>query len=174
MSDLQVTGTKDRLEIVSPMPAGRRIFFGAAALIPLLAPYELILSVRWTTWLHPFFFLAALISLGALAVTGLLLFAALAGLESRMTFDRENGRFTYWQRALVVPPSTRELPFEEIQGVTVETHDWSDGAPSYSLNVAATGGRRFTTASSSARQDIEELRERAIRLLSEERRSLHP
>lgn len=154
------------------MPAGRRIFFGVAALVPLLAPYELLFSVRWDTWMHPFFFLAALVSVGALAITGLLLFAAVAGLESQMILDQAQNRFTYSERAPILPTRVHQLPLEAVRAVTVETHNWSDGPPSYSLKISAAGGRSFATASSDSREEIENLRERAIRLLGEERRCL--
>jgi hypothetical protein len=166
--ELEFTQTEDRLEIASPMPVGRRVFFGLIALVPLLAPYELMLGVRWNSWLHPFFFLAAVISLGALALTGLFVFAALAGLESRMIFDRTQGRFTYSASAPIVPLRSQHVPIASLLNAETETHNWSDGAPSYSLRVVTTDGRQFTTSSSSSRQEIEDLRTHVLNFLQSE------
>jgi hypothetical protein len=162
--ELHVTEQPGRLEIVSPMPWGRRVLFGFIALVPLLAPYELLYIVRWNTWWHPFFFFALFISLGAMFVSGLLAFAALAGLESRMVFDAASRTFTYSAKA----PIAREgasITFQEIDRVEVESHDWSDSAPSYSLRLKA-GGRMFSTGSSGSRAEVESIREKVDRLLA--------
>lgn len=161
-----LTENAGRLEIASPMPVGRRILFGAAALFPLIAPYELLFKIRWQTWMHPFFFFAALISLGAAAVSALFLLAALGGLQSRMVFDRTRGRLTYSASAPIVPLRSKDAPLASIRAVDVETHDWSDGSPSYSLRVATNDGQTFSTNSSYSRAEIEALRQRVLEFLN--------
>jgi hypothetical protein len=142
------------------MPLGRRVLFAGLSLVPLLAPYELMVRVRWTDVMHPFFWLAAVISLGAIVVTGFLLLAALAGLESRMVFDRKEGRFTYSESAPILRPRARDFPIGAIEQVESVTHEWSDGAPSYSFRVEMTGGVQFTSGSSWSREEIEDVRAR--------------
>ena len=77
------------------MPAGWRLLFALLSLVPLLAPYELLVRVEWNDYFHPFFLLAAIVSAGAVAVSVFFLFSAAAGLTSRMRFDRARSTFTY-------------------------------------------------------------------------------
>jgi hypothetical protein len=163
--ELKLLETANRLEIVSPMPVGRRVLFAFLSLIPLLAPYELIIRIRWNGYLHPFFLLAALICAGALTLTAFLLFAALAGLASQMVFDKTRRTFTYTVAAPVVRRRTREYPIRSIEGLEIVTHDWSDSAPSYSLKVLMVEGQGFNSASSWSREEIENLRRHVLAFL---------
>jgi hypothetical protein len=150
----------DRLELFSPIPLGRRALLAGLSLVPLLAPYEFIIRVRWADVTHPFFWLAAVISLGALVVSGFLVLAALAGLESRMVFDRNQRRFTYSESAPILRSRSWDFPISAIEQVESATHKWSDGAPEYSLRVVMTGGVQFTSGSSWSREEIEHIRAR--------------
>ena len=85
----------NHIEIRSPMHRGLRLAFALLALFPLLAPYELLVRINWQDFLHPFFFLALFICAGAVALSGFLMFAAIAGLSSRMVFDARRKTFTY-------------------------------------------------------------------------------
>ena len=153
--ELKLIETANRIEIVSPMPVGKRVFFALLSLFPLIAPYELISRIRWNDYFNFFFLFAALVCAGALCLTAFLIFAALAGLESRMVFDKTRGIFTYTARAPVVPKRSREHPIRSIRGLETVTHDWSDGSPSYSLKVLITDSQGFSSSSSWSREEIE-------------------
>ncbi len=43
---LRVVEEGNRLEIISPMPMGKRVLFAVLALFPLLAPYQLLIAPR--------------------------------------------------------------------------------------------------------------------------------
>jgi hypothetical protein len=152
---IKVSQDTERLEITSPMPRGKRLLFGLLALFPLLAPYELMVRVQWTGYLNPFFFIAAFISAGAIALSLFLVFAAVAGLSSRMTMDAAHSTFTYSHVAPVVRQHTQVFPLTSLESVHVRTHEWSDGAPSYSLMVKMTDGATFNSGSSWSLQEIE-------------------
>ena len=152
---IQVSDNEERLDVVSQMPSGKRFLFALFALIPLLAPYELMLRVQWNDYRHPAFLLAAIISAGALALSVLFVFAAVAGLSSRMTLDAARSTFTYSAGAPIVPHRTRVLPLSSLESVHVRTHEWSDGAPSYTLMVKMSDGATFDSDSSWSREDIE-------------------
>jgi hypothetical protein len=152
---IKVSHNTERFEIISPMPWGKRLLFGLLALFPLLAPSELMVRVQWTGYLNPFFFIAAFISAGAIALSLFLAFAGLAGLSSRMTIDAAHSTFTYSHVAPVVRQRTQVFPLSSLESIHVETHDWSDGAPSYSLMIKMSGGATFSSGSSWSRQDIE-------------------
>ncbi|HQQ76753.1 MAG TPA: hypothetical protein PLB01_05320 [Thermoanaerobaculia bacterium] len=158
--ELPVVESTDTLEIESPMLVGKRILFFLLGLFPLIAPYELLLEPRWTGYANVFFLFMALVSLGALCVSALLVWAAVAGIASRMTFDRGRRLFTYTAWAPVMGTRTSRCPLDAIAAVEVQTHEWSDGAPSYSLNVVMKDERTFRTSSSWSRKEVETLRRR--------------
>jgi hypothetical protein len=138
------------------MPVGKRIFLALLGLIPLLAPYELLWRVRWHDYWNLVFLLFAIVSVSAVAVSGLFLFAALAGLSSQMSFDARRSTFTYSERAPLVPQRTQVLPLSSIESIHVRTQEWSDGSPSYSLKVTMFNGAVFASSSSESHQEIEQ------------------
>jgi len=156
----------DRLEVRSPMRPGMRALLATLALFPLLAPYQLIVKVEWESYLHWFFLLAAFISAGAIALSVFLLFAAVAGLSSRMVFDTRAGTFVYSSRAPVVRPAPRAYPLGAVVAVEVCERAWSDGAPSFHLGVATSDGMVFESGSSWSRGDIEAIWARVDQFLS--------
>jgi len=101
------------------MRTGTRVLFAVLALFPLLAPYELIVKVEWESYLHPFFLLAAFISVGATALSAFLVFAAVAGLSSQMVFDARAATFTYSAQAPIVRPTSQVYPMADVVGVEV-------------------------------------------------------
>ena len=145
-----------RVDIISVMPVGKRIFLALLSLIPLLAPYELLWRVQWHDYWNPVFLLFAIVSAGAIAVSGLFLFAALAGLSSQMSFNALRSTFTYSERAPIVPQRTQVLPLSSIKSIHIRTQEWSDGSPSYSLRVTMFNGAVFDSGSSESRQEIEQ------------------
>jgi hypothetical protein len=142
-----------------------RLLFAALALIPLLAPYELLVAARWEWSLHPVFLFAVLVSAGAVAVSALLLYAAVAGLSSRMVFDVGAGMFRYTAGAPAVKRHTRVQPLADVRGVEVGMRDWSDGSPSYHLRITMVDGTVFTSGASWSREEIEAIRARVERNL---------
>jgi hypothetical protein len=143
------------LEIVSPLAGGTRVFFALAAIVPLIAPYGLLLKPGWSSVGSLAFLLAALISLGALAVSAACLLAALAGLTQRMRFEASPPAFTYTAMAPVLRPRVVRLPLDQVLGVEVATRTWSDGPDTYSLEVS-TPDERFSTTSVSDRLLVED------------------
>ncbi len=167
---IQVSDNGERLDVCSRMPRGKRLFFALCALIPLLAPYELMWRVQWNDYRSPVFLLAAIISAGAVALTLFLLLAAVAGLSSRMTLDAAHSTFTYSTGAPMVPHRTLVRPLSSLESVHVRTHEWSDGGPSYTLMVKMSDGATFDTGSSSSRDDIEHEKARVEAFLDRARR----
>jgi hypothetical protein len=155
MALLEFTDTDGIIDLVSPMPVGRRVMFGLIAVVPLLAPYELLIRPQWEDRLNPPFFFVLAIALGAVSVSVLLVFAAVAGLEQRMRFDARALSFTYWRRAPVVPARSESWSFASIKRVETAVHTWSDGPDSYSVRVVIEGGRELSTGSTDSRVDVD-------------------
>ena len=164
---LNVIETADALEVTSPMPSGRRVLFGLLALIPLLAPYELLLKPGWENILNPFFGFAAIISLGALFLSAFLVWAAIAGLESRARFDLRHRTLTTAFWAPVVPLTMHTYSLNDLRGVQLETTEWSDGSPSYSLRVETIDGRTLKLMGEYDRREVEAVQSRIARFLAQ-------
>ena len=163
---LNVVETADTLEVTSPMPAGRRVLFGLLAPIPLLAPYELLLKPGWENILHPLFGLSAIISLGAILVSAFLVWAAIAGLESRACFDLRRRTLTTAFWAPVVPLTMHTYSLNDLRAVQLETTESSEGSPSYSLLIETTDGRSLRLMGEYDRREVEAVRSRIARFLS--------
>ena len=157
--------TAECLDLVNPMPAGKRILFLLLSLIPLWAPYELILRPRWENYWNPFFLFVAVISAGALAVSCFLVWAAIAGLSTRMKFDKSREIISFAAEAPILPRRTREFPFGSIANLEIGIHEWSDGGPSYSFEVVLRDGRKLSLGSSWSRAEVEAVRDRVAEFL---------
>lgn len=155
----------DHIEIRSPMRRGLRLAFALLALFPLLAPYELLVRIDWQSRLDPFFLVAAFISIGAVALSGFLIFAAVAGLSSRMAFDATRKTFTYSSGAPLVRRATSVYPMSALKRIDVESREWSDSAPTHHLRVFTSDGGSFESASSWSRDEVEDIGSRVDMLL---------
>lgn len=142
------------LDITALIGWPQRCVYGALALVPLLAPYELILGVAWRSYWNPFFVFAAAVSVGALVVSALLMLIALGGRDRRTTIDTKAGRVSFVEWSPVGRDRTRAFPVGALRSFDVRTHGWTDG-DSYSLDFHWAGGPSFAVASSLSREEIE-------------------
>jgi len=124
-------------------------------LVPLIAPYELLVTPAWTASRHPAFVFALLVSLGAMCVSGLLWYAAFAGLEERMVIDVRASRLAWTARAPLVAVRSVILPFDAIRCVDVVRHEWSEGADTFSIRIVSTDGRRIESGTDVSRERVE-------------------
>jgi hypothetical protein len=165
---VQVAEEAGHLEIATPMPTGTRFVLGLLALFPLMAPYDLLLRLHWAGSLDIFTLFGVVISAGALALSLLLGFAALAGLSTRLAFDATRSTFTYSAVAPLIR-QMRVFPLSAVARVEVRTNGWSEGAPSYSLAVTVADGRTFSTGSSWELEEVERARDLIEALLAQSR-----
>ncbi len=163
----RIVETNESLEIQDRMLPLKRVILFLLSLIPLLAPYRLLIVPDWHDYLNPHFLFVAFVSFGALMVSGLFIWAAIAGLNSLMRFNKQHNTFTYIADAPVVPIRKYEYPIGSIRTVDIATHDWSDGPPSYSLKIEMEDGHQFTSGSSWSRTVIEEVKERVAFFLNQ-------
>lgn len=166
MSHPELIERMDCLEIRSRMRVGMRILLAALGLFPLLAPYELLIKINWEHFMNPFFFLAAFISAGATALSAFLFFAAVAGLSSKIVFDRRTATFSYSSEAPVVRCTRQVQPLSDVRSTEVGVRDWSDSAPTYHLCITVKDGTVFESGSSWSRDEIECIRGRVDQFLA--------
>lgn len=157
------------LEIRSRVPAGLRVLCGIVAIIPLIAPWELLIEPAWKSFMHPAFFFALLISAGALAVSALFLMAAVAGLNTVMTFDTSKRMVSTAQSAPLVPFRTIRYQFSRIRELNLEREEVSEGDPSYALVVLTDDGKRLRSPSSTDAAVMEESLRQARSLIEQGR-----
>ena len=150
-----VTEREKNLEIRELMAWGRRAFFLLLGLFPLIAPYELLLQPDWTSFANFFFLISLAISLGAIFLSGFLFFIAFATART----------FTYIHYAPIVPIRRELIAFDTIKNVKVEKHDWTDGAPTYSLRVHLDDERTYKSASFSTQNEARSTLEKIEDLL---------
>jgi hypothetical protein len=165
---LRVVERGDELNITSPMTPGLRAFYLLIGLVPLAAPYELLIKPGWQTIFHPFFALAAIISGGAVAVSALFVWISVAGIESSARFDRRRRTLTTVERAPIMPTRTRTRPLDELRAIEVEKTEWSDSGPTYSLRLECADGQKLKLLASYARpEEAEAVRRHLGRFLAE-------
>jgi hypothetical protein len=165
---LEIVARNGLLEIHDRMSPGIRGLYVAIGLIPLLAPYQLLIQPHWQGFLNLPFLFAAIISAGALAVSSLFFWAAIAGLDRRASFDGVARCLTYSAGAPAVRLRQEVVPFDRIRGVEIVTHDWSEGSPSYSLRVEIDGGGEYDLGSSWSRAEVEKAGRRIAGLVGVE------
>ena len=154
-------------EVRSTIPTGRRVLFVLFAFFPLYVPYELLIKTDWNTYFSVFFLFAALISLGALALSGFLIWAAVVGLTIRLRFDRSTQTFTYSEGASTLRWRKESHSLKEVAEITTVEQDWSDGPSSYAAAVMLRDGKTFQTGTFRSKEEIEEIVGEASRLLEE-------
>jgi hypothetical protein len=153
------------IELRERLTWGRRVLFILISLFPLIAPYQLLIKPSWDSYFNFFFIISLMISLGAFFVSGFLLFISLAGLSTRLIFDPTTQTFTYIHEAPIVPFRRDLIAFDEITRIEVEKHDWTDGEPSYSLQVHIKDDRTYKSASFSTQEQARSAQERIAELL---------
>lgn len=154
---LTVIEKPESFEIQSRMRTGKRFILALLALFPLIAPWELLIKPDWTEIFHPVFFFMATISVGAVAVSLMFLWAAVAGLDSSMRFDRERGLFSWSIRAPVVPIRRIRTKIGDIANLRAVVHDWTDGSPSFSIQVELIDGTILKSGSTWSRAEIDRI-----------------
>jgi len=154
--------TDQTLELRHIMRPVTRVLLLLLSLFPLLAPYQLIYLPDWQSYWNVYFLFVALISLGAMAVSAFFVWAAIAGLSTELRFDKNSNTFTYIQQAPVVRPQRTDYPLASIKSVEMEKTEWTDGGPSYHVNIEMIDGRKFTPGSSWSRVETEQERDRVM------------
>jgi hypothetical protein len=162
---IRLIESKDAIRIQSPMRVGQRVLFLAFSLVPLLAPYELLIRPHWHGYVNVFFLFVVIVSVGALAVSAFLVWVALAGLSSEVTFDRARGTVTYSADAPIVRWRSIQCALRDIDRLLIEEHVWSDGSPSYSLVTRMVDGETFKSGSSWCREEVDDAIRKVVSFL---------
>ena len=118
----KITQTGQRLEFDKHIRAGIRIVIFLAGLIPLLAPYELLVKIRWESFFNLPFLFSLLISIGALAVSIGFFFALLAKREY-LCFDARKSAVIYGWNTVVHAHRKSVYRLDEISELKLEVNN---------------------------------------------------
>jgi len=144
-----------RIEFRSRDSSVTRAVILLVGLVPLLAPYELLIRPSWRGGLTWAWLFCALLSAGAVLVAAAFVGAALFGLSQRVRFDAPRRVITYAHRAPGVRYRVRRFPFSALQGLRVNTRAWSEGPDTYTLVAAVSGHRDIEFGSFDDRVEAE-------------------
>jgi hypothetical protein len=153
-----------RVEIVSPMPTGIRVLLAVAGVFPFIAPYELLFAVDWNDYFSLAFAFALAISVGAAAVGLLFLYASVGGIGSVLAFDPQRRLLTYTTTSILRPRRVSTYSLDQVTGIDVRTHEWSEGGDSYAVRVRV-GDDVLETGTSSSKEEVEAWKARVERIL---------
>lgn len=132
-----------------------RVLIFVFGLLPLYAPYDLLLPLSKWNGLSVFLVWAAVISLGATIVSFLFMAVAFLGISSTVRFDGASRIVTYsWETGVTGLRVSQHL-FEEIERLGIETHEWTDGPSTHSIVAKLKAGRGFEFGKFDARADAE-------------------
>jgi hypothetical protein len=153
------------IEFSDCIPPLVRVLIFVFGLLPLYAPYDLLLPLsRWNSF-SIFFVGAVAISLGATVLSLLFMAAALFGINSTVRFDGASRVVTYsWQTA-VTGLRVRQHSFEEIEHLGIETHEWSDGPATHSIVAALKAGRSLEFGKFDVRAEAQQYLEKLEKLI---------
>ena len=135
-------------------PAVRVVIF-LIGLLPLLAPYELLVRVHWNVFFSLPFFISLLFSIFLAAFSVFIVFIALFAQNQHVCFDRDRSMLTHgWSDAVRAYRETSHR-FQEISEPELKVHDWSDGPNSYDLLVKTRSGDKISFGDFSSREEAE-------------------
>jgi hypothetical protein len=125
------------------MSAKVRLGFGLVAALPLLAPYNLLVQpdLAGTPGLALLF--AVAVSLGAVAVSVLLLLVAIFGINRRVEFNASAKTVHVSESHLIQSKREFNFRFVEIARLELVCHDWSDGPSTYEIRLTPIAGETF-------------------------------
>ena len=137
------------------MSVKARLGFGFTAAMPLLAPYQLLIEPAWDVIPSLAWLFAVIVSLGAFAVTVLLLLVAILGINRKVVFDDSTRTIYVTESHLVQKERRFKYSFAEVVQLGVVSHDWSDGPSTYELRLTPTTGKAISFGDFSSRVDAE-------------------
>ena len=157
MSTYAVHQSGSQIEFVTHVPPVGRILLFLIGLLPLLAPYELLIKPQWADdfYFSPIFWLSLLISAGAMALTFFAVFAALYGLNQRVRFDADGQLITHGFEAALLPYRERRYPFSAVETLCVKRHEWIESPTTYSLALKVEGVREVEFGNFTTEEDAE-------------------
>jgi hypothetical protein len=152
----KVQETNDEIIFTENMSNGIRIFLTIVGLIPMfLAPYELLIRPSWNGF-NLYLILPILISVGAIFVGGLFVAAGILGLNQTIIFLAKSKTIYYSYESALIHLRRKTYKFSDIAKSSINTHDWTDGPSTYSLQFIFKDGKKIETSSFKTKNEAEQ------------------
>lgn len=132
--------TTGRIEFADRLTVFHRATLAIMGLLPLYAPYDLLLRSSAAEAITPFSWIPLLISLGAILVSLLFIGAALFGMDQRVVIESATGAVIHSHRTRMIGTRTARYAFASIEGIDIAVHEWSDGPSTYTIKMEMFGG----------------------------------
>lgn len=129
--------------VSTTMSAKARLGFGLVAILPLLAPYNLLVKPDWAGTSGLALLFTVVVSLGAVAVSVLLILVAIFGINRRVEFNQTTKTVHVSESHLMQSKREFDYPFAEITELELVCHDWSDGPSTYDIRLTPSAGKPF-------------------------------
>ena len=139
------------------MSVKARLGFGLVAALPLLAPYDLLVKPDWTGTPYLALLFAIAVSLGAVAVSLLLLLVAIFGIDRRVEFNPISKTVHVSESHLLQGKRDFDYSFAEIAQLELVCQDWSDGPSTYEIRLTPNAGKPFSFGGVSSRESAESI-----------------
>ena len=137
------------------MSVKARLGFGAASALPFLAPYALLIQPAWSDFLSIAGLFAVVVSIGAVAVSMLLLLVALFGLNRSVEFNVGARTIQVTESHLLQRQREFSYSFAEVNQIEVVGHDWSDSPSTYEIRLTPVAGKPLSFGVFPKRADAE-------------------
>ena len=129
------------IEFNRRLPPAVRVFLLICGLFPLYAPYDLLIRPSWRAGLWPAALFPLLVSIGAMAVGGFFIFAALLGVSQCIHFDATTRTIAHSGKTALTRYSENRYSFRDVEELMVKAHSWSDGPTTYDIVLKIKGAR---------------------------------
>jgi len=161
----RIERSSSRITFIDRFPPAQRFVLFFFGLLPLVAPYELLIEPSWKTGAVVFAFLPAVISLGAIAVSIIFIYSALFGAEQHITFDSGLRTIIHRSRPGLAGLREQRQPFGAVERIELRIHEWSDGPASHNIVLSILRGPELEFGRFESKEEAEQLREEIVMLL---------
>jgi hypothetical protein len=165
MSHPEVFESEECFVIQTRVGRGTRIFIGLLGLVPLIAPYDLLVKARWNSYFNFPFLLVLIVSIGAVFIGAMFVFAAAFSMSIKITLDRRTQIFRHSSESPTIRNKTEEHPLSHIQRLEVRETNWSDGPPSYNLQFVMEGNKVYEVGPFNSLAEVDQTRQQVQRFV---------
>lgn len=161
----KVQENKSELAFTEKMPNGLRIFLSILGLTAIIfAPYSFLVRPQWNG-VGLFLVFPILFSVGAILLGGFFLAAGLFGLNQVLLVSGGSRAIHYSYESTLIPLRKKIFRFSDLISLEVNTHDWTDGPSTYSLQFFFANGQKIEIGSFTTKEEAEQYRLKIEKLI---------
>lgn len=128
-----ITQSNNAIEFKNYLSKAERILIMIFGLLPLLAPYELIIKPNYSEFPILFKMLNLIISIGAIAVSSFLIYSSFFALNKIIQINSDDKLIIYKYRSAFKPFCTINYSFSKIESINLKAIEWESRADTYTI-----------------------------------------